>query len=268
VTFTWFQLFLILLAILVVLAGVMTLGLSLRPRPFRPHPAPSHLEERAPIQPGLPAPVQRHFSETLGENPPRVQTAVVWGRGKAIVRGVWIHLRFKAWYRPGEAFLRRMEFTFYLRPVMRGTERYASGVGGFELGEEVDRGPIVDHDQALALWAEAVWMPSVFVHDPRVRWEAVDAHSARLVVPIRGGEQAFMVFFDPLFGCMTHLTAERLSSETNEPEPWRFDLREWKHFHGLLLPCEVTLAWGEAGSPWLYMTVDGVSYNVNVSDQV
>jgi hypothetical protein len=28
------------------------------------------------------------------------------------------------------------------------------------------------------------------------------------------------------------------------------------------------VAWGEAGSPWIYLTLDGVAYNVNVSDQL
>ncbi|MBE0698864.1 MAG: hypothetical protein IH586_18245 [Anaerolineaceae bacterium] len=268
VPISWFHLFLIVLAVFMLLTGLVTLGLSLRPRPFRAHPVPTRLEEHAPYLPGLPAPVRRHFEAAIGETPPLIHTAVVWGRGKALVRGVWTPLRFKGWYRPAESFVRRMEFTFFLRPVMRGIERFTGSEGGFELGEEAERGPELYHDQVLALWSEAVWMPSVFVHDPRIRWEAQDEHSARLIIPTRAGEETLQAFFDPLSGCLTHFTGLRTPAGETETEPWRFDLFEWKRFHDLLIPTEITVAWGEAGSPWLYMTVDGVAYNVNVSDQL
>ncbi len=265
---SWLQFFLILLAVLVILSGLVTVGLSLRPRPFRPHPAPTRLDERVPFVPDLPAPVRRHFSQTLGEDPPRMRSAVVWGRGKANLREVWTPLRFKAWYRPGESFYRRMEFTFFQRLVMRGIDRFLHGEGTFELGGRVERGPGVDLDEALALWAEAVWTPAVFVNDPRVRWEPVDEQSARLRVKVENTEITLLASFDPLTGYLTHFTSQRISPETGELEPWRFDLMLWKRVHGLEIPCEVALAWGETGSPWLYLTVDGVAYNVNVADQL
>ena len=36
----------------------------------------------------LPAPVSRHFVEMFGETLPEMQTAVIWGRGRAKIRGV------------------------------------------------------------------------------------------------------------------------------------------------------------------------------------
>jgi hypothetical protein len=62
--------FLIILLILLGLIGLFTLGLVIPPRPFRRHPAPSHFGELTPFRSDLPEPVRRHFSETIGINPP------------------------------------------------------------------------------------------------------------------------------------------------------------------------------------------------------
>ena len=77
-----------------------------------------------------------------------------------------------------------------------------------------------------------------------------------------------MAHFDPLNGRMTHLSALRYSEESEEKEPWRVDLLAWKNFHGLLIPDQIAVAWGESGSPWSFWNVDGIAYNVNVSDQL
>src|SRR5512133_106403 len=109
--------FLIVLVILLGLVGLVTLGFVIPPRPYRRYPAPSHPGEATPFVPDLPEPVSHHFVETIGETPPILETAVVWGRGRAFIRGVWLPFRFRAWYRAGDAFLRRMEVTWFQRPV-------------------------------------------------------------------------------------------------------------------------------------------------------
>ncbi len=260
--------FLILLVFLLGVFGVVTLGFMITPRPFRPHPAPTHTGQPAPFLPDLPRPVRRHFADTIGEYPPRIETAVVWGRGKACIRGVWMPMRFKAWYRAGEAFARRMELTWYQRPVLRGREAWQGGQGVYEISGREERGEKVNQGQVLSLWAEAVWMPSILVQDPRIHWEPVDDQTARLVVPNDGGTDSLLVHFDPLTGQMTYITGQRFSDEGPEKEPWQVDLLAWKTFNGMLIPCEISVAWGESGSPWSYWTVDGVAYNVNVRDQL
>jgi hypothetical protein len=280
---SWLTIFLAILGGLILLMGLLTLGLVVRPRPFRAHPAPSRQDQRAPMAPGLPDAVRRHFNAVLGEGAPVIQSAVVWGRGRANINGVWIPLRFKAWYRPGVSFSRRMEFTFFMRPVMRSMDGFAGGKGRLEMGERAETGAWVDQAQALALWSEAVWMPSVLVHDPRIRWDAAGENAARLVFPLESGPESLMAYFDSTSGLLTHFTAQRYTVESDGApgaahstagapplilEPWHFDLLEWKRFQGLLLPSQVSLARGETGTPWLYWSLDGVAYNVNVSDQL
>ena len=261
--------FLIILIVLIGLTGLFTLGLVIAPRPFRPHPAPTQPGEPRPFQPGLPDPVEKHFHETLGAQPQQTVTAVVWGRGRAQIRGVWVPLRFKAWYRDGDAFTRRFEITWFQRPVLRGRDAYLQGEGTYEMGDRVDSGPQTDLGQMLELWAGMLWMPTVFVHDPRVVWEPVDEHSARLVVPFGQGNEPLIAHFDPFTGRMTDFTAMRYAEESApEKEPWRVDLLAWKMMNGILIPWQVDIAWGESGAPWVYWNVDGIVYNVNVSDQL
>ena len=254
---------------LLALVALISIGFAIPPRPFRPHPAPSQPGEPQPLRPGLPEPVRRHFVETIGETPRTVKTAVVWGRGRRHIRGVWVPLRFKAWYRPGEAYTRRMEVTWFQRPVMRGRDAWKNGTGFYEMGDKVEQGEEIDQSQALAMWADAVWMPSLLVHESPIGWDPVDENMARLVIPDgRGGSQSLLAYFDPINGRMTHLSGKRYSISTGEQEPWRVDLLTWKQLNGLLIPDQTSVAWGESGSPLSYWSVDGVAYNVNVTDQL
>ena len=270
------HIFLIVLLVITALVGLLTLGLVLKPRPFRSHPAPMHPGKPRPFQRGLPEPVEKHFLETLGPEPPEISTAVVWGRGRMNMRGVWMPVRFKAWYRGGEAFTRRFEVTFFQRPVMRGRDSFIHGVGTVEVGERVESDDETSRSQLLELWAGMLWMPTIFVHDPRVEWQPVDEHTARLVVPSRGASCSLMAHFDVFTGRLVDLTARRPATEAEksdpqlpaEEEPWRVDLLAWKRLNGLEIPCKVDIAWGESGSPWVHWNVDGIVYNVNVSDQL
>ena len=261
--------FVIVLLVLIGLTGLFTLGFMIAPRPFRSHPAPAQPGAPRPFQPGLPPPVEKHFLETLTAQPQEITTAVVWGRGRAHIRGIWVPLRFKAWYREGEAFSRRFEVTWFQKPVLRGQDSYLEGKGTFEIGDRPVSGPQTDLGQLLELWVGMLWMPMVFVHNPRVVWEAVDDHSARLIVPFGNAGEPLTAHFDPITGRMTDITATRYSEESaTEREPWRVDLLAWKTMNGLLIPWQVDIAWDESGAPRVYWNVDGIVYNVNVADQL
>lgn len=260
--------FFLAMIVLLGLIGLFSLGLVIAPRPFRAHPAPARLGDPTPMQPGLPEPVRRHFVETIGEAPPAIASAVVWGRGRASIRGVWVPLRFKTWYRAGEAYSRRMEVTWFQRPVMRGIDSWIDGAGLFEMGEKVETGDRVDQGQLLTLWADMVWLPSVYVHNPHIRWLPVDDHTSRLVVPYKDAAESLDVHFDPLTRRMTHISALRFADDSPDKEPWRVDLLDWKEFNGLLIPYKTDVAWGQPGAPWAYWTVDGIAYNVDVNEQL
>ncbi len=260
----WLTIFLVVLVVPLALVGLVTLGFALRPRPYRPHPVPTHPGDPAAFRPDLPEPVLRHFRDTLGEHPQQITSAVVWGRGRACIRGIWMPLRFRTWYLPGEAFLRRVEVTWFTRPVMRGVEYYRNGKGFFELGGNREEGPHRDFNEQVAMWAEMLWLPSVLVHGPLAQWEAVSETEARLNFNTGTGAGSLLAQFDPATGRMQSLSGLRMEEELGTTEPWQLNLLEWKNFHGLLLPYHTSVAWGEGGSPTSYWVIDGVAYNVNI----
>ena len=260
----WLTIFLVALVVPLALAGLVSLGFALRPRPYRPHPVPSHPGDPAPFRPGLPEPVARHFRETIGEQPRQIASAVVWGRGRACIRGIWMPLRFKSWYLPGESFMRRVEVTWFTRPVMRGVETFRDGKGFFELGGSKDEGPHRDFNEQVAMWAETLWLPSVLVQDPRVQWEPVSDTEARLNFQAGTASGSLLASFDPATGRMVSLSGMRMEEEVGDMEPWQLNLLEWKDFHGMLLPYHTSVAWGEGGSPTSYWQIDGVAYNVHI----
>ena len=256
------------------LAGLVALGVALPARPYRAHHEPSQPGRPTPFRYGHPTPVARHFRDTIGETPPAMESAIVWGQARIFLRGLWLPARFKAWYRPGREYYRAFEITFYTQPFLRGNEFWIDGQGLFEIGGEAEIGREVNEGQVLALWAQSVWMPSVFVHDSSIHWDPVDDLTARLVVPVPGsgdvppGEDSLLAHFDPQSGCMTHFSALRRRNTKPAKEPWRVDLLEWKTFEGLRIPSQVAVAWGETGSPWSYWSVEGVVYNVDVSEKL
>jgi hypothetical protein len=205
--------FFYVILVLLVVIGLGTLGFVITPRPFRKHPAPSRAGQPVRFRPDLPEPVRRHFSETIGDNPPQIDTAVIWGRGRACIRGLWVPFRFKGWYKAGDAFLRRMEFTWFQRPVLRGIDSLINGQGVFEMGEKVETGERIDQGEVLTLWSDTVWLPSIFVHDQRIQWRTVDDQTVEATVPYQSTFESLMMHFDPLSHRMTHLTALRFSDE-------------------------------------------------------
>jgi hypothetical protein len=136
------------------------------------------------------------------------------------------------------------------------------------MDDRIERGEHIDQYQLITLWAWAVWMPGSLIHLSPAHWEAVDAHTARLVIPFGDGAETITAHFDPTSGRMTHLSGLRYDIDSDEQEPWRLDLLEWKKDQGIDIPSMVALAKGESGSPNSYWTLDGVVYNVNVDDQL
>jgi len=259
-----------LIGALTVLTGLGWLGLQVKPRPFAPYPQRTPSLPTTDLPADLPAPVLRYYKAIMGEQAPLVETAVISGRGRLRIKGVTFPARFRFTHIAGQGYRHYIETTWFGFPLMKVNEWYLDGKARMELPMGViENEPKIDSAANLSLWGEAVWLPSIFITDPRLRWEAVDETTARLIVPDGNDADTFTLTFDPETGLLLSLEAMRWKEPTSERKIlWRNEPRDWRRFHGILVPSPAATAWQDEGSPWAVWTVEDIVYNVDVTDYI
>ncbi len=248
----------------VVLAGIAWAGL-------RVPPANLPLPEETPDEPtvmaiseNVPTPVRRYYAAALGDQVPRMDTLAVYGRAQANF-GLWMPLRYRLVHAPGHAFERYMEVTWFGLPVLKAVDRYVDGKGMTgPIGREA-KGPEIDQGANMILWAEAPLMPSLWISDERIRWEAIDDTSARLIFPFEEGEDELTVYFDPTSGLITRMTALRYRNAESGKIPWHVDFLTWQTVAGIQVPQRLAITWEDQGKPWSYWDIDHLFWNVDLN---
>jgi hypothetical protein len=259
-----------LIGILVVLAAIGWLGLQVQPKPFPAYPEQTLVLNTVELPADLPAPVARYYKTIMGDQIPVIESAVISGRGKLRVFGLRFPARFRFTHIAGQGYRHYIEATIFGYPVMKVNEWYLDGHARMELPVGViENEPKVDMAANLGLWGESVWLPSIFITDTRVRWEAIDDTTARLVVPFGEEEEPFTVTFDPQTGLIRTMEAMRYREATDEAKiPWRNEPLGWQTFHGIRIPSPAATTWLDEGTPWAVWTIEDAAYNVDASEYI
>ncbi len=242
------------------------LGLQVQPAPWpRLSQAQSELET-LPLPDNLPAPVARFYRQVYGERVPRITTAVISGRAEMRVGGITFPARFRFVHQAGQGYRHEIETTLFGLPLMKVHETYVEGAARLELPFGViENSPKVDQAANLGLWAESIWLPALYLTDPRVRWEPVDAVTALLVVPFSEEEQRFVVRFDPESGMPRLMETMRYKDPGSESETlWLNEIIEWGVVDGKYVPTIASATWLDEGTPWAVFRVEEVIYNADV----
>lgn len=264
----------ITLIVIIVLAALVVLGwlgLKTMPAPFPAYPKSSAQVQSVPIPEGLPKPVERFYRQIYGESVPVITSAVISGRARLRPFGpFYLPARFRFTHIAGQGYRHYIEATFFGIPVFKVNERYLDGKSLFEaMGSVVDNDPKNNQGGNLGMWAESLWLPSIFLTDPRAHWEAVDGDTALLVVPFEDTEERFVVRFDPDNGLVTYFESMRYHGpESATKTLWLNESVAWGELNGVTTLKSGAAIWLDQREPWAIFTVEDIVFNVDVSEYI
>jgi hypothetical protein len=267
---------LIIIALLVLIVLLFWLGLQILPVPFPSYTAPTSPLQTIPLPEDLPAPVERFYHQLYGETVPVIDSVVISGTGRLRINGITLPARFRFVHITGHDYRHYIETTLFGLPLVKVNEHFLTGKARLELPFGISEGPNVDQGANLALWAEAIWMPSLWLTDSRARWEAIDENSATLVVPFKqepGTSTAevehFTVSFDPETGLLQSMQSMRFKGEESSTKTlWINEVLVWQTLGDFTLPVLSAVTWQDEGTPWARFTTLEVVYNADVSSYI
>ncbi len=256
--------------VLLLLVLILVTGFAIKPAPFKPRDLESLSAETMPLPPGLPAPVARYYKTYSGDVFPKVDTVVLYGRGKMKPFGIWMPSRFVFIHEAGRNYRHYIEATWFGIPIFKVNEGILDGKSFFEapVGSLHDD-PNTNQGANLALWAEAGWFPSLWLSDPRVEWKTLDDSSALLVVPYGEERETFVVRFDPETAKVDFLESMRYREAGEGKKKILWVTRNENTPQGdSSIVATGSAMWLDQGSPWAYFSVEKAIYNADVRQYI
>jgi hypothetical protein len=152
--------------------------------------------------------------------------------------------------------------------TVRGRDRYADGVGGIDMRllglvpVAKKSGGGLNQGALLRYLGETIWFPAAAL-DPAIRWEGMDATSARATMS-EGGVTASATFTFDGQGRPVDVSADRYNDAKGRLEPWSAPVRAYGEPGGVRVPVAGDGVWHYADGDFVYIRwrITQVEYNV------
>jgi hypothetical protein len=232
----------------------------------------------------LPEPVRRYLRYAIPAGAPAIRTVHLRHAGffRTKPNAPWLPIRGEQYFttgRPGFVWNATVRMKPFFWPFFEidARDRLFEGRGNmlvklastFTVADAT--GLEIDQGSSLRWLAETAWFPYAVVSDA-IRWEAIDAHSARATL-VQDGLPATAVFEFDDEGKPKILRASRYYSDGNAPAkllPWTGRYLEYREFGGFRVPSYVEVSWQLPEGEFSYarFRVTEIRYSVAVPDWV
>lgn len=224
---------------------------------------PAPLVEATELE-ALPEPVRRWLAQSGVVGRPRARAVRLRQRGRMRPKadGPWMEFSARQLFTPATpGFVWRARVRAFPGLLLFGRDSYVEGRGRMTISlwsliSVVDAaGAKIDQGTALRFLSETIWMPSAAL-EPMIRWQAVDADTARAELDW-GGQRVEGLFRFDRDGQPRGFEARRYRDE--ELEDWIITIpaEATRSFDGVRVPGQASVTWGrgEAAQTWLELEI-------------
>jgi len=221
----------------------------------------------------MPEPVQRYLRYTGVIGKERVTTVRLKHRGAMRLKpdANWVPLEAEEYYTvddPGFVWFGRITMAPLL--TVSAQDMYMEGRGNMHIKALSTvtitdaKGKEMDESSLMRYFNEMMWFPTSFVSD-RVKWEPIDANSARATMTDSGITVSAVFYFDEE-GRLTNFVAERgrdIGGGKLVKTKWSTPVTDYKSFNGLLLPSKGEAIWHLDSGEYSYIRLEitDIEYN-------
>jgi len=220
----------------------------------------------------LPEPVQRYlrFTKTVGKE--KIHTVRLKQIGKIRMKpdAKWMPFEAEQYYTTDNpAFIWKANVKFAPLLWISGRDSFVDGKGNMlikvlSLIKVVDgAGPELDQGALCRYLNEMMWFPDAYLND-YIKWEPVDANSARATMTVNGTTASALLMFDSE-GKLVDFIAERYMETTKET--WSTPVSGYREYSGIRLPAKGKAVWKLKSGDFAYIEIELVDIEYNIAEE-